>query len=380
MSHRLWLALLLTASLVGCQSQPSPEVPSAAVPTETLTLVVGTAPGTDDGRIQVYRFDAEAGTLALTTEIGGQRDPSFVATSADGRFVYAVNEAAGLVRAFAYEDGQLTFLNEQPAGGGAPCYLALSPDGQYVVVANYVGGNVALLPIEADGRLAPPTSVIQHEGSGPNAERQEAPHAHYIAPDPDGQYLLAADLGIDQVKVYEALADGPTLREVGVIQAQPGDGPRHLAFGADGRWLYVLNELVGTVTVYRYAPPVGMEAVQTVSLLPEGFAGANKSADLHVHPSGRFLYASNRGDYDSIAAFAVDEATGQLAPLGHTTDGITWPRNFVIDPSGRWLLVANRHADAITVYQLDPTTGALTFTGTSASVPAPTCLRFAPLA
>jgi 6-phosphogluconolactonase len=249
---------------------------------------------------------------------------------------------------------------------------------QVVLVANYVGGSVAMLPIQANGALAPAASVIQHTGKGPNADRQEAPHAHCIMPDPSNRFALAADLGVDRVFVYRLDLDGKSLRHVegGDAVMRPGAGPRHLAFHPTLPLVFVANELDSTVATLRFDAERGALSPQgTSSTLPAGWTGTNYPADIHVAASGRSLYVSNRG-HNSIAVFSVAESTGALA-LDQVvpTDG-DWPRNFSLDPSGRWLLVANQRSDSIVVFGRDPETGRLTATNQRIVIPSPVCLRF----
>jgi 6-phosphogluconolactonase len=276
--------------------------------------------------------------------------------------------------------GVLTQLNAVPAEGGAPCFISLDRTGQWVLTANYVGGNVAIFPVHEEGRLGPASQVVQHTGSGADPDRQTAPHAHSFQVDPQNRYALAADLGIDQVRIYpfDARSGRLDTSSVRVVSTPPGTGPRHLDFHPNGEYVYVIGELNGTVTVYEYDAEAGrMNAVQTVSTVPEDFDGAARSADIHVHPSGDFLYASNRGDANDIVHYTIDETTGRLTVAGRQQQSIRWPRNFAIDPRGQYLVAANRRADAVTVFRIDSDTGALTYTGQSAEVPEPTKIEFA---
>jgi 6-phosphogluconolactonase len=335
----------------------------------------------------IYRLRVgAAGALRLDGVAAATPDPSFVAVHPSGRFVYAVNELtefdgapSGAVSAFARDPaaGTLTPLNQRASGGGAPCYVTVDRAGRFALVANYVGGSVATLPIGADGRLGEIAALVQHRGSGPNRERQEGPHAHSITLDPLNRFALVADLGLDRLMVYRFDARTGALAAAGETAARPGAGPRHLAFHPNGRLVYVVNELESSLTTYRYDGERGaLSALQTLSLRAAGRTNANTGADVHVLPSGRFVYASNRGD-DSIAVFAVDPSAGTLAPVQQRpTDGRV-PRNFALDPTGRFLLAANQQSNAIVSFAIDARSGRLAPTGARVAVPAPVCVRFA---
>jgi 6-phosphogluconolactonase len=346
-------------------------------PTDPDLLYIGTY--TDS--IYLVRMERKSGELMQVGAAKAGANPSFLNIHPNRRTLYAVNELdqAGAVSAFAIEPGTgaLTRLNEQPSGGGAPCYVSVDRSGRVALVANYGGGSVALLPIEASGALAP-AHVVQHTGKGPNTERQEAPHAHCIIPDPSNRFALAADLGADRVFVYRLDLDGKYLRHVesgdGVMR--PGAGPRHIAFHPTLPLVYVANELDSTVATLRFDSARGALSLQgAVSTLPAGWTGTNYPADIHVASNGKTLYVSNRG-HNSIAVFRVAESTGALAlEQVISTDG-DWPRNFALHPVGRWLLVANQRSDAIVVFARDPETGRVTPTRQRIAIPSPVCLRF----
>jgi 6-phosphogluconolactonase len=295
--------------------------------------------------------------------------------------LYAVNELeqTGMVSAFAIESGSgaLTRLNEQPSGGGAPCYVSVDLTGRAALVANYAGGSVALLPIEANGPLAP-AHVVQHTGKGPNAERQEAPHAHCILPDRSNRFALAADLGADRVFVYRLDLDKKSLSHVegGDAVMKPGAGPRHIAFHPTLPLVFVANELDSTVATLRFDSARGTLSPQrTLSTVPAGWTGTNYPADIHVARNGQTLYVSNRG-HNSLAVFSVAESTGALALEQTVSTEGDWPRNFSLDSSGRWLLVANQRSGSVVVFARDPDTGRLTLTRQRLAIPSPVCLRF----
>jgi len=329
-------------------------------------------------------MDSHSGELR---QVGSAKsaNPSFLAIHPNGRALYAVNEVTeyngkktGAVSAFtiARETGALTLVNQQPSEGGAPCYVRVDRSGRVVLVANYVGGNVALLPIQTAGALAPAAHVAQHRGTGPNPERQEAAHAHCIVTDPSNRFALAADLGIDRVIVYGLDLDARALHHIegGDAVMRPGAGPRHLAFHPKMPLVFVANELDSTVTTLRFDVEHGaLSAIETHSTLPSGWTGVNYPADIHI--AGDTLYVSNRG-HNSIAVFSISSSTGALAlEQVVATDG-DWPRNFSLDPTGRWLLVANQRSDSVVVFARDQKSGKLTPTPRRLALPSPVCLRF----
>ena len=336
--------------------------------------------GTYTENIYLVRMDRRSGELLRVGSAHAGANPSFLAIHPNRRVLYAVNELdqAGAVSAFAIDraTGALTRLNQQPSQGGAPCYVSVDKSGRVLLVANYAGGNVALLPIEAQGALAP-AHVVQHAGKGPNAERQEAPHAHCIIPDPSNRFALAADLGADRVFVYSLDLDGKSLRRIGEAVMRPGAGPRHLAFHPSLPLVFVANELDSTVATLRFDKESGALSLQgALSTLPAGWTGTNYPADIHVAANGRTLYVSNRG-HNSIAVFSVAPSTGALTLEQVISTEGDWPRNFSLDPSGRWLLVANQRSDSVVVFARDPKSGKLTLTKQKVEIPSPVCLRFA---
>ena len=335
--------------------------------------------------LSVFKFDPTTGALSPVQQVKSA-NPSFVALDPARRFLYVINEIndyqgqkLGSVEAYAIDPatGMLTLLNRQSVGGPIPAHLAVDPSGRHLVVGNYIGGNFVALPIEADGRLGPVSGEIKDSGTGPNKQRQEAPHPHSVVFDPAGRYIAAADLGIDKVLTFH-LNDGG-LALVGEAPATPGAGPRHLVFSLNGRLLYVVNELNATVAAYPYDPANGQigKELQTISTEPAGYAGPHSTAEIAVHPSGKFLYASNRG-YNSIIGYRIDPATGLLSVIGHATQGVNFPRNFVIDPSGKWLYVANQKGDTIVQFEIIPETGELKPTGQVTPSVTPVAMVFRP--
>ncbi|HVH67188.1 MAG TPA: lactonase family protein [Gemmatimonadales bacterium] len=349
-------------------------------PDEQL-LYVGTY--TDAGReagIYLVRMHRGSGQLQLVGSVNAGPNPSFLAIHPNGRVLYAVNEVeSGAVTAFAIggDSGALTRLGEEPSEGGAPCFVSVDRSGRVVLVANYAGGSVALLPIQADGAPARATSVVQHTGSGPVADRQSGPHAHCILADPSNRFALAADLGADRVFVYRLDLDAKALRssEGGAAVMRAGAGPRHIAFHPTLPFVFVTNELDSTVATLRFDVERGaLSLLETRSTLPAGWRGTNYPADIHVAPSGHTVYVSNRG-HNSIGVFSVT-ATGALSLDQVVSSGGDWPRNFTLDPTGRWLLVANQKSNSIVVFARDEGDGRLTPTGQRLAVPSPVCLRF----
>jgi 6-phosphogluconolactonase len=377
-----------TISLIGrARGSENPALRDEAE-TDGDFLYVGTY--TEGGRsegIHLVRIDRRSGQLRKVGSIDSGPNPSFLAIHPNRRVLYAVNELekykgrpTGAVSAFAIarDSGALTRLNEQPSEGGAPCYVSVDRSGQVVLLANYVGGSIALLPIQPNGALAPAAHVVQHTGKGPNAERQEAPHAHCILPDPSNRFVLAADLGVDRVFVYRLDVESKSLRyvEAGDGVMRPGAGPRHIAFHPTLPLVFVANELDSTVAMLRFDAERGaLSLFETHSTVPAGWTGTNYPADIHVASDGRTLYVSNRG-HNSIAVFSVAESSGALRLDQVISSGGDWPRNFSLDPSERWLLVANQRSDSVVVFRRDPDSGRLTPTRQRISIPSPVCLRF----
>lgn len=381
------IGIVLTAAVmllaVSCEPEPqAPEMASEAAASASIgRIFVGTGTGQAREGIYSFRFDNETGALSFEHKTEGVRNPTFIALSPDQRYLYSVNEVGGegSVSAFSIDEqtGVLTLINQQSTRGAGPCYVSTDRSGRWVLAANYGSGSVCAFPVREDGGLDEASGFVQHTGASIDPERQTGPHAHYINVGPQNR-VFAVDLGIDKVMIY-TLDDAGQLvpHDPAAVEMTPGDGPRHLDVHPNGQYLYVMNELAGSVTAFAYDADQGtMTKIHTISALPEDFEGFNKSADIHVHPSGRFLYASNRGDYNSIAIFAIDETSGRLTLVGHQHEAVVWPRNFAIDPAGTFLLVANRNDNAIAVFRIDPNTGVLIATDHRAEVPGPTCIKF----
>jgi 6-phosphogluconolactonase (cycloisomerase 2 family) len=350
------------------------------------------APGGDSGQAQsegIYVAKVqETGGLELIQTVPSD-NPSFLTLSPDQQILYAINEVkdfegqeVGSVEAYRIDadSGALALINRQALPGPIPAHLVVDPSGDYLVVALYTGGSYVVLPIGDDGSLGAPVDEVVQQGSGPNAERQEAPHPHATTLDPAGRYLATADLGIDKVEIFE-LQEGK-LAKVSEAVMEPGAGPRHVAFNPDGTMLYVINELNATITVLPYDAESGKlgEALATVSTVPDDFPAAKSTAEIMVHPSGKFLYGSNRRfsdhpDADSIAVFRLDEQ-GVPERVQSVTEDIAFPRAFQIDPTGTWLYALNQKGDSIVQFTIDQETGELTPTGNVAEVPTPVSLVF----
>jgi 6-phosphogluconolactonase len=380
MIHTAVAALLLVSLLAGANRASS----------ESFFVYFGTYTGTKSKGIYVSRLDLATGKLSDPKLAIQTVNPAYLTVAPDHRLLFAVNEtehfngqAGGAVSAFKLNasTGKLDFLNQQPSGGVNPCHLAADPDGQYLLVANYTSGSVAVFPVETNGFLGAPTAVIQHHGSSVNRERQAGPHAHCVAMDGANHRVFVCDLGLDKVMIYRLneINGELTPDETPSAGLKPGSGPRHIAFSPDGRFAYVLSEMGGTLTAFVYNPEHGaLNEIQTVSTLPEDFHGKNTSAEVALLPSGKFIYASNRGD-DSIAVFAVDEASGRLSFVERQSCHGKTPRCFGIDPTGQYLIAANQDSDNVVVFHIDALTGKLTWTGQTIEVGKPVCVTFVPM-
>ncbi len=352
----------------------------------SVAMYVGTYTPKGEG-VYIFSLDLKTGNVVKVDTVTELLNPSFVAVHPTGRFLYTVNEIedfegqkSGGVTGFSVDQtsGRLKRLNQKSSGGMGPCHLSVANDGRHVLVANYGSGSVAVLSLDEQGFLGRITGFAQHEGSSIDPKRQASPHAHSIQLDSANRYALAADLGLDRILVYkyDAVSGSLTPNQVPWADSVPGSGPRHMAFRPDGRYLYVADELTSAISVFRYEPADGtLQLSQTVSMLPEDFEETSYAAEILVHPSGRYVYASNRG-HDSIAVFKADPETGRLSPVQYASTRGAWPRNFGIDPTGRYLIAANQNSDNLVVFKIDADTGQLEFTGRELSVPSPVCVRF----
>lgn len=379
------LALLLLSAPVGGADRALP--PKAG----EFWVYLGTYTGAKSKGIYVCRFDSTTGKLTSPELAAEAENPTFLAVhpnlaalySAERPLLYAANEVGkGMVSAYAVNraDGKLTFLNRQSSRGDGPCHVSVDHSGRFVFVANYGSGSVAALPVQAGGRLGEAAGFVQHEGFSVNKQRQAGPHAHWIDMDPGSKFVLACDLGLDKLLVYKLDQAQGTLaaNDPPFATVTLGSGPRHLAFHPNGVFAYLINEMSNTVTAIAFHPQRGaLKEFQTVRTLPADFTGRSSTAEIEVHPSGKFLYGSNRG-HDSLAVFAIDQGTGKLTLVEHQPTQGKNPRNFAIDPSGRWLLAANQDSDSVVVFSLDPETGRLKALGQSIEVGKPVCVKFVP--
>jgi 6-phosphogluconolactonase len=351
------------------------------------TMYIGTYTRTSSKGIYAYRFDSSTGKAIPIGLVAETENPSFLAIHPNQRFLYAANEIskyegqpAGSVSAFAIDPAThaLKPLNRVSSRGSGPCHLAVDKTGKWLFVANYNSGSVAAFPIHEDGSLGEASAFFQHAGSSVNKERQSGPHAHVVALSPDNRFVLVADLGLDRVFTYriDSAKGGLAPNDPPFVKLAPGSGPRHVAFRPDAKFVYSLNEMLSTVTTFRYDASRGsLKELQTLSTLPKGWNGTSTTAEIVVHPNGRFVYTSNRGD-DSIAIFRIDPSHGTLTFVDRTpTQGKT-PRNFAIDPSGTFLLAANQDSGSVVTFRIDPKIGRLTPTGDVQNVPSPVCILF----
>lgn len=346
-------------------------------------LIIGTYTSGKSEGIYVYEFDARNGESRQLSVTKGIRNPSYLALSPDGQFVYAVSELngggnAGEVYAYRYDkaSGNLQFLNKQPSGGDDPCYVTVSKNGKWVIAGNYSSGSLKAMG-SSGGMLQADDRVFTHQGKGPNTARQEMPHVHATYLSPDNKTLYVPDLGTDQVVIYGFNSQSGQLTRKDAVSVEPGGGPRHIDIHPNGKYAYLMEELRGRVSVYSIDRSGKLTHRQTISSAAEGFTGDMGSADIHVSADGRFVYASNRGEANDIAIFRVDAGTGKLTKVGNQSVLGIAPRNFTLDPSGNFLLVANMRSDEIVVFKRDKNTGKLTDTGKRISVPTPVCLKWA---
>jgi len=369
--------------LLGAWLNPAaPALADAAVDPRPALVYIGTFTNTGSHGIYALTFDPADGSVSPTRLAARTPDPEFLVESRDHRHLYAVNEHEDQVSAFliASPSGQLTFESSLPTAGIGPAHVALDPTGHLLVIANYAGGSIAAIRLNADGSLGGRSALIAPTGPpGPDRVRQSQPHPHGTTFTADGRWAFVCDLGLDRVLVYRADPEHGALQpSVPAFAAvPPGAGARHSVLSADGRFLYVINELGGTISVFQWRPDSGvLSLIETASTLPPQFRGANTAAEIELSADGRFIYASNRGS-DSIAVFARDRADGTLTRVEIVPCGGHTPRNFTLSPDGHWLLCANQDSGSITVLAVDPASGRLRLTAHRSAVSQPVCLLFA---
>ena len=381
------LALILAALTAPLLPILCPRGADARAAKNEYLVYIGTYTEKASKGIYACRFDPATDRLASLGLAAETADPSFLAIDPSRRYLYAVNEvseyqgrSSGGVSAFAIATGtgKLTFLNEVASGGAGPCHLTVDKTGKYVLVANYGGGSLAVFPILSDGRLGNDTAFVQHKGASVDPQRQEGPHVHSVYMSPDNRFVISADLGLDEVFVYRFDAGKGTLAPniPPSAKVSSGAGPRHFAFTPNGKFGYVIDEMQSTITPFAYEAAKGaLDVLQPVSTLPQDFKGESTAAEVAVHPSGKFLYASNRG-LDTIAVFSVNSKKGTLTLLAQVPTLGKTPRSFTIDPTGAYLFVANQDSDNVVQFRINPATGLLSPTGQVLQAPSPVCVTF----
>ena len=367
---------------------------SCSAATKRYVMYVGTYTNNGSKGIYAYDYNPATGKLTPIGLAAATENPSFLVADSSGTHLYAVNEtenyggaASGGVTAFSIDrtSGKLKKLDEVASHGADPCFISLDRSGKYVLVANYTGGNVAVFPVRPDGGVGEASSVMQDEGAlGPNNVRQEKPHAHWIQTSARNRFAYVSDLGMDRVLIYKFDAStgklsrgdsGEASKEFFSATLAPGTGPRHVAFSANGNFMYVIGELDSTITVFVNNAKETYQPIQKISALPDDFKGKNTAAEIAIHPNGKYLYSSNRGD-DSIAVFSIDAASGKLTFVQRVPSGGKTPRQFAIDPAGTHLLAANQDSGNIVKFTIDPVTGKLTNESEVAKVPSAVCVVF----
>ncbi len=369
---------LLGLLLFGCK--PKNKVQTMEDSTNKMYMLVGTYSSAEEEGIHVYQFDQENGELSRVSGVKGIPSPSYLVVSNDGNFVYSIAEeegdkAAAHSLSFDKDKGVLNLLNSHPTKGDAPCYIELDPQNRFAVTANYSGGSISVFPINENGKLLPASQVVKFSGSGKDKERQEKPHLHSVIFSPDDKHLFANDLGTDRIYKFnvshahssEFLKEG----EPAHFSVEPGSGPRHNCFHPNGKYMYTINELSGKVTAFKYTNG-NLESFQSIK---SDTLNAQGSADIHITPDGKFLYSSNRLEADGLAIFSVNEETGELTKIGYEITGLH-PRNFVISPNGKYLLVASRDDNKIQIFSIDKNTGLLNDTKKDVELSKPVCLKF----
>lgn len=352
---------------------------------KTQFLFVGTYTSGESEGIYVYKLDPATGQFNHVSTAKGLSNPSFLVVAPDKKHVYAVSESGknrtGSVYGFSFDaaSAQLTLLNQQDGVGSGPCHINIDRQGKFTITGNYAGGSISVMPIQPDFSVGTTAQTIIHSGSSVVESRQKAPHVHSINFSPDGKQVFVPDLGTDKIMIYDfnPAHNITPLRPSATpfVSIEPGGGPRHFTFSPNGKFAYVVHEISGKVTAFRYENG-SLQPLQTISGAPADYTGTVfSSADIHISPDGKHLYMSNRGELNNISIFSIDAKTGNLTLTGHQPSGGKHPRNFMIDPSGEYLLAANQNGNNIVVFRRDAATGALTPTGQEIKVPSPVCLK-----
>lgn len=383
--NKIILLCLSCITMLGCGSKQEKTVVSQDVSSDKndLFLLVGSYSSPQAEGIKLFRFNEETCAMSYLDGVKGISNPSYQNISNDGNYIYSVgedDEELSTVNAIKLdkEKGKLTLLNSQLVGEGAPCYIRVSPDGQFLLTANYMGGSISVFPIEKDGKIGGHPYTIRFKGHGQDSQRQEQPHLHCVEFTPDGKHLVANDLGLDCIHKYPVAGNGPKVTQSNFIKTnnkkdiklESGSGPRHICFRPDGKFAYLINELSGAVTVLSYKK----ELLNPIQYIQSDTVYGRGSGDIHVSPDGKFVYSSNRLKADGIAIFKVDDKNGTLSRVGYQLTGVH-PRNFIITPNGRFLLVACRDSNCIQIFSRNVITGALTEVG-KVAVSKPVCLKF----
>ncbi|WP_018616837.1 lactonase family protein [Segetibacter koreensis] len=350
---------------------------------QNFYLFIGTYTNKGSKGIYVYRFNAATGTAEWVSNTDSSQSPSYLAVAPNEKYVYAVNEThgenGGKVSAYTFDkaSGKLTFVNQQSTGGDDPCYVTVGKNNKWVIVGNYSGGSAAAFAANTDGSLQPYSQLLQDSGSSANTTRQEKAHLHSTVFSPNQDYLFTPDLGIDKVKIYKFNPDSQqplTPATPPYVSVSAGNGPRHFTFHPNQKFAYLIQELSGTVGVFKYNNGK-LTLLEDVPTHPAGYKGDIGSADIHVSPDGKFLYASNRGDENNITIFSINPQTGRLKLKGYQSTLGKTPRNFIIDPTGNYLLVANQDTDNVVIFKRNKQTGLLKATGKQIEVSMPVCLQ-----
>ncbi len=347
--------------------------------TQSFFLFASTYTNKGSKGIYVYSFDAKKGITNPVSNTDIADNPSYLAIASGGNFLYAVNETGGDkpggVSAYSFDrkTGKLKFINQQESGGDHPCYVAVNKKRTWLAAGNYTGGNLSMLPINSDGSLQPAIQKIQHFGKGVH-KQQEIPHVHATVFSPDEQYVFVPDLGTDKVVSYSFKPKNKiVLTSFSSANTEPGSGPRHLVFHPNNKWAYLIEELSGSIQAFDYKKG-SLSKTQRISTHPADYKGAKGSADIHLSPDGKFLYASNRGDANNITIFSIDK-NGKLNWRGYQSTLGVHPRNFMIDPTGSWLLVANKDTDNVVIFKRNKHTGMLTASGNEIKISSPVFLQ-----